>query len=216
MQKHLNPIYGIKSKNNKYLKASEGFSQLTKFPGNDIMVGITDTDVCTHAYNSKHYNPELIAQEHINEDEEVMRNNSIFIFDTLVVHNTLSFFLIHKSPYVTHKSIEGAFFNMLPLDISSPKLIKSYLSNPNITISEHTKKFIDVFQLAPSRQYDFTSRQWQCLNLLVKGYSAKDISIELNRSKRTIDCHINNIKEKLGVSKMSELIAKVISESIVD
>tara|TARA_B100000989_G_C19532968_1_gene471278 strand:- start:14323 stop:14976 length:654 start_codon:yes stop_codon:yes gene_type:complete len=209
------PIYGIKSKKNRYLESSDGFSQLTQFPGKDLMIGITDTEVCCHAYDSEHYAPESIAEEHVLEDEAVMRGNNLFIFDTLVIHNQLTFFMIHKSPYVTHKSIEGAYFHMLPLNDVSPGVIKSYLSNPSVTISEHTKKYIDVYQLAPSRRYDLTSRQLQCLNLLVKGYSASDIAFELNISKRTVECHICTIKEKLDVRKISELVMKVFSEGIL-
>ncbi|MFN3234426.1 MAG: LuxR C-terminal-related transcriptional regulator [Gammaproteobacteria bacterium] len=44
-----------------------------------------------------------------------------------------------------------------------------------------------------------TPREFECLCLLLKGFSAKNIGLFLNASHRTIEIHINHIKEKLDL-----------------
>lgn len=51
-------------------------------------------------------------------------------------------------------------------------------------------------------------RQYQCIELLIKGYSAKQIAIELDISYRTVEDHINSIKIKLQAQNKADLILK--------
>ena len=65
-------------------------------------------------------------------------------------------------------------------------------------------------RLYSSVQYDqlsnFTSREQDCLNYLLKGCSAKEIARLLNFSFRTIEFHINNIHKKTGFKKNIDII----------
>ncbi len=54
-----------------------------------------------------------------------------------------------------------------------------------------------------------SKRESECLRLTVRGKSAKQIAIELEISRRTVEEYLNNIKLKLGVFSKSELIDKV-------
>ncbi|MCC2624385.1 MAG: hypothetical protein K0R14_258 [Burkholderiales bacterium] len=55
--------------------------------------------------------------------------------------------------------------------------------------------------------YHFTKRELDCVPLLIKGYSAKQIAEELDLSFRTIESYINNIKNKTKSSSKNELLA---------
>lgn len=50
----------------------------------------------------------------------------------------------------------------------------------------------------------------QCLQLTIKGFTAKKIAKELGLSFRTIEEYLTNIRTKAGVNSKSELIEMVI------
>lgn len=51
-----------------------------------------------------------------------------------------------------------------------------------------------------------TIREKECLNYVLKGHSAKIIARHLNISYRTVEIHLQNIKEKLGVHSKQALL----------
>lgn len=60
-----------------------------------------------------------------------------------------------------------------------------------------------------------TCREVNCINWCVKGKSAEEIAILLGTSKKTIERHMENIKQKLNCTKQSQLIRLAISQGIV-
>ena len=60
---------------------------------------------------------------------------------------------------------------------------------------------------ANTKQLDrLTPREREILNWLVKGHANKVIAAELNISERTVESHRRNIKEKMKVRSLAELI----------
>jgi len=57
-------------------------------------------------------------------------------------------------------------------------------------------------------QKELTSQEQKILNLLVEGISPKEIAYKLNISNRTVEFHLTNIYNKLGVHSIQELLAK--------
>jgi DNA-binding CsgD family transcriptional regulator len=55
---------------------------------------------------------------------------------------------------------------------------------------------------------DITKRELECLTLLAQGLTAKMIAHSLKISSRTIEKHIENIKEKTGLKYKTEIICK--------
>lgn len=94
-------------------------------------------------------------------------------------------------------------------------MLKQFLANPNILVPEYTQRFLDIYQIAPSRKYNLTKRELQCIHYLVKGASAKDIAFTLGLSYRTVEIYIQNIKDKLNVRKTAEIIALALTDGIV-
>lgn len=62
----------------------------------------------------------------------------------------------------------------------------------------------------------FTIRESECLFLLVRGQTAKEIALVLDISPRTVQTHFENIKLKLNVSSRSQIIAKVMELDMLD
>ncbi|MCF6776551.1 LuxR C-terminal-related transcriptional regulator [Thiotrichales bacterium 19X7-9] len=58
---------------------------------------------------------------------------------------------------------------------------------------------------SPNVNINFSTREMECINWLVKGKSAQEIAIILGISAKTVQWHINNIKDKFGCYKISKL-----------
>lgn len=54
---------------------------------------------------------------------------------------------------------------------------------------------------------NLTAKQQQVLRLASVGFSAKEIAEETGATTNTINTHLKNIKERLGLQKISELAA---------
>jgi DNA-binding CsgD family transcriptional regulator len=60
----------------------------------------------------------------------------------------------------------------------------------------------------------FTLRELDCLRLLIRGYTASEIAIILAISIRTVETHLEHIKDKTGVANKGELIRFIFSNQI--
>lgn len=61
----------------------------------------------------------------------------------------------------------------------------------------------------------FTHRELDCIKLFIKGYTLNDAAGALSISKRTVETHLENIKNKTGVNTKSDLI-KFVFENNMD
>lgn len=68
------------------------------------------------------------------------------------------------------------------------------------------KAFLDALY---SHKHPLSNREFSCLQLIAKNFTAKQIARELNISHRTVELHIQKILEKLGFSSKAELISNL-------
>ena len=61
-----------------------------------------------------------------------------------------------------------------------------------------------------------TRKEIECIYWILLGKSAEEISLILACSKRTIEIHLNNSKQKLGVTKITQVIKMVIDAGIIE
>lgn len=92
--------------------------------------------------------------------------------------------------------------------INMAKMKKDYFIQPQII--DHIDIFMinEKFQTAGILKPEnlFTNKELQCLKLCVQGKSSIVSGFELGISHRTVEGHLRQIKEKLGVSAKSEII----------
>ncbi|MCC5792638.1 MAG: helix-turn-helix domain-containing protein [Legionellaceae bacterium] len=55
-----------------------------------------------------------------------------------------------------------------------------------------------------------TTRENECLELTIKGFTAKEIAKKLSISPRTVEEYLNQVKLKMRVSSKQQLIQKVL------
>jgi len=76
-------------------------------------------------------------------------------------------------------------------------------SNFNLSFEER-KNFLMQIECETNIS-KLTKREYECMGSISRGKTSKEIARTLNVSPRTIDSHIENIKEKLGCYRKSEL-----------
>jgi DNA-binding CsgD family transcriptional regulator len=126
--------------------------------------------------------------------------------DNSVINNYLSNFqLVEK--FVANFKDSGK--SILALAEKERVCVDDWLCNDlNFSIAHQVDKYSF---LAAIYGYRFTSRELQCLPLLLNGFSSKQIAEYLNLSFRTVEDYINNIKQKCNTKTKNELL-KLLSD----
>lgn len=76
-------------------------------------------------------------------------------------------------------------------------LVSNYVCSPEFDRTEFLKAINPV---------ELTARELDCLRLLAKGYTQKMIGQELKLSPRTVECYLNQVKEKTGSVSRGDLV----------
>jgi DNA-binding CsgD family transcriptional regulator len=61
-----------------------------------------------------------------------------------------------------------------------------------------------------ANKYKLTIRECECVFLLIRGKSAKEIGALLSLSKRTIESYIENIKNKMDCKNKADILVKAV------
>lgn len=114
-------------------------------------------------------------------------------------HEEKSFFL--KS---VEASINGYILKSEPFEMISPLLTS--IMEGGFAASPKMQKYL-IAHSKDSVGYDsLTPREKEVLAFIAKGYSNIEIADKFSLSVRTIEFHKNNIKEKLGMKSLAEII----------
>lgn len=60
-----------------------------------------------------------------------------------------------------------------------------------------------------------TPREKEVLGLVVEGFSAKKIAIELGIAHRTVECHIEHLRMKMNSRNRAQMAAEAVRSGIV-
>lgn len=117
-------------------------------------------------------------------------------------------FTFHEERSYFLKSIEaginGYILKSEPFEMISPLL--SSVMEGGFAASPKMQKYL-VSHSKESVGYDsLTPREKEVLDFIAKGFSNIEIAEKFNLSVRTIEFHKNNIKEKLNMKSLSEII----------
>lgn len=76
-----------------------------------------------------------------------------------------------------------------------------FLVPPQFDLNSHS-----VYIDKDMNQVYFSKRELEIVRILVRGKTAKEVALNLQLSKRTVEHYIENIKDKMGATNKSELI----------
>ena len=108
-----------------------------------------------------------------------------------------------KAIHVVHEG--GKYFSG---DISNVLVNNLFKSTSNTDSSAEPQNVKD-------NPFDLTNRELQVLELVLAGYTSKEISEKLNNSKRTIDTHRFNLMKKMEVKNLIDLSKKAQKHNLV-
>jgi len=140
----------------------------------------------------------------LEQDLRVLKGDKIFTIHRDSKTNTI--FLLEKSPIFNQENtITGLIYYCRPWHKADVFHILSQLdSNLDLGIQSYT---LDN----PHNKFKLTKRECECVFLLIRGKTAKEIASLLSLSKRTVESYIENIKNKMNCQNKVEILVKAIS-----
>jgi DNA-binding CsgD family transcriptional regulator len=158
------------------------------------------------------------AELSIQTDLVAMETNTLIIKDEsytpLCDGHTFSA-LTYKFPwYNINNQLLGIFGFTIRLDTNSGTSLAE-----SMRLLSNTGLLGSVEKSLPGLIMDdvyFTRSEKVVIAYLIRGKTAREISTNLNRSQRTIEFHIENLKKKTGISTKSELVDKLINYQVME
>lgn len=155
-------------------------------------------------------------------DKEAITINQLSSFDPVPISKSIILTVQSiKSPIQDKKGETIGIFgqvNLLTMNNSLEKVLAAIrvLDQKNNTLF-HGNNIQHSYKISHyPASLKLTSRETECLFLLVSGKSAKEMAKFLEISPRTVEYYIENIKSKLCVSSRSEIIEKAVEKGLLD
>ena len=160
------------------------------------------------------------AEEFIREDSRVTQAN--------ITLKILSFqcpergdgtvMLGEKSPVIINNKTLGVATNFIDIsDLRLVDLARFLLKSDSHFYSKNKKPFQYSFVLDTHyRNYSLSERQSECLFLLLRGKTSKEMAKILDLSYRTVEGYINEVKIKMQCDSKPMIIEKSISEGLLN
>ena len=179
------------------------------------MVGV-DSMYDIHGRNAEDFWSKAFSAQLLANDQHVMRSESM-----LVVEETgqrLDDFMLHglsfKLPWYYEEKVIGLFLCCIEIDASSLAKLANKMSCLLSTglLGQVTPAISSLTKINGNKIY-FSKRELDVLALVVKGFSVREISLQVCLSRRTVEHYIDNIKSKSGCHSKYELIYKYANKS---
>ncbi len=126
-------------------------------------------------------------------------------------------FYLNATPILENfvKYFEHRAYEMIERTCKDSRIIMPYYLEKRVRNDEKFGALFNIsklnFDINPSKPIIFdkmiiTPREHECLELIAHGYTMKNAAKRLEISHRTVEQHLRNIKEKLGVSTKNQLV----------
>lgn len=152
------------------------------------------------------------ANNMIKNDRFVLQNQELLITDDSAIRcydESYTAMLSFKMPIYREASVIGVLGFTLQIDSDIRRLAAQMLaiSQTGLIRPNRIKYLNQKLNVTGSEVY-FTEREIEVLTLLVKGLTARQIAAALTISKRTVEHHLENMKQKACCKTKFELIDK--------
>ena len=197
----------IKSINSTFLDMSDATALLLGWKKASLGIGKTEYDIPCAIVK--------FVETHIKTDQNVIKQNKNLV--GLCVGNYAtgwSTLLFEKTPIKLNGFEEpGVFIKTIDMTIIVPETLKLYMLDSKFSTSPN----LPCYYILSENQLSLllTERQQECLSLLIRGKTAKQIANILDISLRTVEEHIIKIKQKLNCYNKSQLVEKAIDSGFL-
>lgn len=188
---------GFKDINSTYLGGNKKLAAHMGYNHPRNIIGLSDQDIRSKMVH--------LADKFIANDKHVMKHGEQQHIDVgLYPDGNYKVVLATKKPlYDECNNIVGVAFSRTDLNSS---LLHKMLSKNDFL---HCPGYFSIGHHYGN--YKITNREAETLFFILRGYSAKEIALRLNLSRKTIEYYIQQLKNKFSCNKRSELIEKCIS-----
>jgi DNA-binding CsgD family transcriptional regulator len=197
-------LLSIKDNQSKYVAITREVGKIIGWKGSEDAFGKSDHDLPCAAAN--------FAENFINLDKKVLLSGKKLT--TLDIH-------------AYHLGWQSVLGERLPLYSEDEQIIGTFAQCINVTHLKHFRAYLTLHQMDSNifgkalqsmcyiLDYDhshfvLTIKQENCLFLLLRGKTIKEIAKILKLSPRTVENHMDGIKIKLGCKNKSDMIEKAI------
>jgi DNA-binding CsgD family transcriptional regulator len=184
-----------------YAFGSLTFAKMIGFKNVDEIIGLTDEDAKSDEIISG-------AKTFYLHDKFVMTGKTIRTLDVYPyrIDNFVGILGVKKPFLDENNKICGVLAQGIALKKADLQKILANVPDLNNLSKGVGKSIVNTYQIRNDLDcLGLTSKEFECFFYLLRGKSTADISSILCRSARTIETHIENIKNKFGLSKKSEL-----------
>ncbi|MBA2649591.1 MAG: PAS domain-containing protein [Legionella sp.] len=195
-----------KDKTGKFLSANENELNLLGFTDLDELIGKDDRELPYHEH----------ANIYIQNDQAVMHNGrGLVLLEPVQNEHKVEQYLCYKAPLL---SVHGKTIGIFGLGYSLKDLIsmnnvsQERIFHEILLLAGPTVEalFKETIVNAKQVQLGLSKRQFQCLKLLAKGMTYKQIALFLSISTRTVEHYIEAIKIKWSCDCRHTLVEKFI------
>lgn len=202
-------IFGAKNIDSEFICLSKSAANLLGWMHPEDCLGKTDYDIPCKASE--------FAEGFILTDKKTIQANAQII--TLdMQHYTNGWKLVLSEKNVIKNSggeVTGVFSQLV--DVSKTGLLKYHVDLTKLTDKFGGKKLQPSSYILSqtSKPFQLTGQQENCLFLLIRAKTSKEIAKILRISYRTVEAHIAAIKHTLNCQNKSELIEKSIDQGFL-
>ncbi|KTD47640.1 helix-turn-helix transcriptional regulator [Legionella quateirensis] len=192
---HLPGYIGWKDLNRHYLGANKALLELKGFSDAEEFFGKTDEEL----------SPWSIEENKLFQQQDLSVLNGKKVSTVHMDSKTGEVFLLEKNPLTDpNNNVAGLIYYCRPCPKDEIfRILRQY--DETLQINSHHYTLNDN-----ENKYALTNREYECVFLLIRGKTAKEIGTLLSLSKRTIESYIENIKNKMNCKNKAEILVKAV------
>lgn len=196
----------------------------------DVSLSFVDSNnICAQSFGFGHIDSILGSNDYeipcgISEYAEIFRKNdrlvmegnrAIKFFEILHCANGWKVMIITKAPlFDAQKNVIGT--RGYSIDVTNPFANLGYLLLKNQPSFRKNKSMQASYFIGANDKFHLTNRQSECLFLLLRGKTIKEIAKFLRLSPRTIEDFVNQLKDRFNCQTKSELITAAIEHGFLN
>lgn len=201
----------VKDLQSRYLASNQLAANLFGYQSLDEVTGISDYDMKCEAVE--------FAQQFVEEDKKVITTNQplsvlyILKYADGNIHNIAAKKtpIKNSSGMITGVICQGGSLNTF----ASMHVIRNLLRLDQKYLNKSPLMGCYYSDAPYQPDIQLTKQQLNCLFYLLRGKTAKEISFIIHKSQRTIESHIEQLKNKFGCSTKSQLIDNAIAQGFL-
>lgn len=190
-----------------YIASSEKSAKILGFPSRKHMLGTSLKDIPC----------DIDTDELIKQRDDVLKNKKTI--EVLDIHpyanGEIQAHHAKRLPYFnSNGKLEGVMTVARELNHTLfSKLILTLTASDQHYYNKH--EYNRSYELIMNGILNLSKRELECYFYVLRGFTAKKISVVLHISARTVEVHIDNIKSKMQCTDRSELIEKGLVSGIL-